>query len=156
MAEQDAASGANPMIYLASVLAATDDTMRAQFTNDAGSAVVMAFTLMAVQGGTVDSEGKEVPGWMEILEQDRNKFLVDSMGQGQGASALAQADQAQYDIDSSKSDQQTSDWQQIIQATQTQISQDNNSRQGNLSLVDSAFTSQKFGANLVRMSMGAK
>jgi len=143
----------NPLIYAASAMQQTDDSMRTAFTNDAVSTVNLAFILMQLQGGWVDDQGDPIKGWTDILEDDRNQYLMDVLAGGDGASGKAKADQSAYEIDSTRSDQQTSSWQSIIQAAHAQVDQDNNSRESNISLIGSSMSTQGYAENLTKQGI---
>jgi len=132
----------NPFIYQANALADTDDTLRTSFTNDAISTISPALTLMEVQAQ-----------WMTMLEFDRKTYLIDSMSIDPGAAGKAKADQAVYEVDSTASDQQTSEWQSIIQAAHSMVDLDNNSRQANLSLLGTDLSVQHYAENLTMQGM---
>lgn len=140
----------NPIAASLVAMQETDEVLRKSFTNNAATTVTLAFTLMQLQGGTTDDQGQTiVKGWMELLEDQRAKYLTETLSPLPEDAAAAKVDQAKYEQMSMDSDQQTSSWQSMIQSTRSQVDQTSNARESNLSLVGFTMSSQKYGEDLL-------
>jgi len=131
----------------------SDDVMRTAFTNHAMSTVNLAFTLMQLQGGWVDSEGNARAGHAERLQEARNKYLIAVIQGGPGGAAEAKSLQAQYDMLATKSSTQTSDWQGLIRSANEQVIQTSDDRAEIVKLTGSMLSAQKYAENLTKRGM---
>lgn len=143
----------NPMIYMLQAMKETDDTLHISLNNHAMSTVNFAVTLMQLLGGSTAPDGTPIAGWREKLQQQSNKVIKETLTPGPEHAAQAKVEQALYEKMNTQSDQQTSNWQSVIQSARAQFDQGNMANESNFSLVESTFSMQHYTTNLIKNRM---
>jgi hypothetical protein len=105
---------------------------------------------MQLDAGGTKPDGTSFEGWSELLEQQKNKYLMSTLS---GNTAQAKVDQAIYEQMTTKSDQQKTSWQAIVGSKHFDVEQDGTKIEDNYKLVEDVMSTTRFGMNLAKKKL---